>query len=53
MDIEVDNERAADPALSLQAADRHSDIIEHAEPLAMVGECVVRAAREVPAETLL
>jgi len=45
--VEVDDERAARPALPLQDADRHGHVVEHTESLAVIRERVMRAAREV------
>jgi hypothetical protein len=51
--VEIDDERAADPAIALQHADRDGDVVQRAEPFSVVGERVMRAAREVAREPVL
>ena len=47
VDIEIDDERAAESALGAERADRDRDIVEGAVPLARVAEGVVGTAREI------
>jgi hypothetical protein len=42
--VEIDDERAADPAIALQHADRDGDVVQRAKPFSVVGERVMRAA---------
>ena len=52
MHVEIDDERAADPAGALEDADRDGDVVEHAEAFGPAGHGVVRAAGEVAREPL-
>jgi hypothetical protein len=47
MHVEIDDGGAADPPFTLQQPDCDGDVVEHAEPLAVIGEGVMRAAGEV------
>ena len=47
VNVAVDDGRLSQPAIALQAADGDGDVIEQAEPFAMIGKRMVQAAAEV------
>ena len=53
VDVAIHHHGAADRAVALQAADRHGDIVDGAESLAVAGEGVVKAAADVEADAVL
>ena len=53
MDVEIDHHDAVDQPFAQQHARRYGDVVEHAEPGAIGGECVVAAARGVAGEPVL
>ena len=53
MDVEVDHQRALDPAVGEQHPGRDRDVVEHAESRALLGEGVVAAARGVAGKAML
>ena len=52
MNVAVHGHRGTDLVVALQAADGHGYIVDHAESLAVVGKCVVKAATNVERDTV-